>query len=400
MTNDIFISYSWKNKDIADKIYSDLTLIGLNILKDNHNINYTESISDFMVKIRDSKYAILLISDDYLKSTNCMLEVLHLLKDDRVVWDKILPIIIDAKYFEIVDRLNYLKFWEEKEKELSILVKDVEMTNAISTLQELNKIKNISQNIDNFLGKLKDCLALKPIDIFKDSYKNLLSRIDIEPKIEKFIELIPIDSIKSPHKKLKAILNFIKKTELENSACYNILADAYKGLGQKEKAVENYKKAIELNELNYSAWNNLGQVYELFLNYDLSKEAYEKSILANPYSEIPRLNLAVLYKTHFKNYEKAIELNTSILDFDENNASAHSNLASLYRGNDKEKFEKHIKIAVNQDHMNAILMYANYLKVEKKQIEIGNQFYLKAKELDKGGNYKEIIDYALNTHKV
>ena len=33
MTNDIFISYSWKNKDIADKIYSDLTLIGLNILK-------------------------------------------------------------------------------------------------------------------------------------------------------------------------------------------------------------------------------------------------------------------------------------------------------------------------------------------------------------------------------
>lgn len=400
MTNDIFISYSWNNKDIADKIYSDLSLIGLSIVKDNHNISYTESIQNFMHKIRDSKYAILVISDSYLKSTNCMYEVLQLLKDDKFVWGKILPIITDAKYFDIIERMNYVRYWQEKEKLISETIKEIDPTNALSSLEELKNIKNISQNIDFFLTKLKDCVSLKPIDFFKDSYKVLFDRIDIEPNSQKLLELIPIDSLSNPLKKLKAIKSFIAKTKFENTACYNILADAYKDLGQKDYAIKNYKKAIELNELNFSAWNNLGQVYELlYLNFEEAKKAYEKSIIANPTSETARLNLAVLYKNHIKNIEKAIELNESILLFDENNPSAHSNLASIYRLIDKNKFEKHVIVAVNQNHINAILMYANYLKLEKREFDLGNQYYLKAKELDKNGYYKDIIDIMIKSNK-
>lgn len=400
MTNDIFISYSWNNKDIADKIFSDLSLIGLSILKDRHNINYTDSISDFMTQIRDSKYAILIISDSYLKSTNCMLEVLQLLKDDKIIWDKILPIVVDAEYFNIIDRMNYIRFWQEREKDIAETIKDIDPINVLSTLEELKNIKNISQNIDYFLTNLKDCLALSPTEFFRDNYKTLLDHIDIKPNTKKLIQLIPIDSIQNPHKKLKAISDFIDKGNFENSACYNILADSYKDLGQKDLAVKNYKKAIELNELNFSAWNNLGQVYELlYHNFDEAKKAYEKSIVSNPTSEIARLNLAILYKNHLQNIQKAIELNESILQFDENNASAHSNLASIYRLTDKEKFKKHVIIAVNQEHFNAIMMYANYLKLEEKNFDLGNQYYIKAKKLDKKGVYKDLIDLLIRSDK-
>ena len=400
MTNEIFLSYCWNNKNIADKIYSDLTLIGLSILKDDHTLSYTDSINNFMMRIRDSKYAILLISDDYLKSVNCMFEVLQLLKDDKIIWDKILPINLDAKYYDPIQRISYVKYWQDKEQIISETIRDIDPTNALSILSELKNIKNISQSIDLFLSKLKDSITIKPQELFTTSYKKLFDHINISPDTKKLIELIPIDSMENPHKKLKSIRAFIKKNGFENSVCYNIIGDCYKNLNQKENAVANYKKAIELNALNFAAWNNLGQVYELlYQNYDEAKKAYEKSIEANPISETPRLNLAVLYKNHLKNIEKAIELNVSILKFDENNASAHSNLANIYRLSNKEKFEKHIIIAVNQNHINAILMYANYLKLEKKNIELGNQFYLKAKELDKDGFYKDIIEIMLQSAK-
>ena len=75
---EIFLSYSWKNKDIADKIYYDLTLVGFHVVKDDHELKYTNKISDYMLRIRNADYALLLISDDFLKSINCMTEVMHL----------------------------------------------------------------------------------------------------------------------------------------------------------------------------------------------------------------------------------------------------------------------------------------------------------------------------------
>ncbi|MCX8532295.1 toll/interleukin-1 receptor domain-containing protein [Chryseobacterium luquanense] len=400
MDHDIFISYSWNNKDIADKIYSELTLIGLKILKDNHEVKYKDSLKDFMFKIRDSKYSILLISKDYLKSVNCMFEVMQLLKDEKSIWNKILPINIDAKYYDIIDRIEYVKYWQEKDKVISQSIADIDITNAISSLEELKNIKIITQNIDSFLTKLKDILVITPSKLFSNSYKELLDKVKIQPDDEKLLQLIPIEIEKNPNKKLSKINKFIKTYKFENSFCYGIKATAYKDLKQKEKAVENYKKAIELNNLNVSAWNNLGQVYEIqYCNYDEAKYAYENAILADPFAEMPLLNLGVLYKNHFKNIDKAIEINESILKFDANNYKAHSNLASIYRLKDKSKFIKHVQISVNQNYIPAILMYANYLKVDKGNIELGNEYYLKVNELDKEGYYKEMIEILLKSNK-
>jgi len=403
MSKEVFISYSWSEKDIADKIYNDLSIVGLKIHKDDKSIHYTDSIREFMNTIKKTDFAILLISENYLKSVNCMYEILQLIKSDENYWDKVLPILCNIKIFSIEDRIEYMKFWESKYSKLKETLSTLDAVNSISIIEEVKVIKEISENISTLLSKIKESLCLKPQDLFNEYYKQIFKRIDIEPDVSKLIELIPISNTENPKKRLKLINAFIKKYNIENASCYSIVASCHRDLKNKELAVQYYKKAIEIDNFNYGFWNNLGRVYEgMYKNFDEAEKAYLESLNCNPTSDIPRLNLAVLYKNHFKDFKKAKEINESILKFDENNSKAHNNLATIYRSDefrDFDKFEKHIKIAMEQDLIDAYINYANYLKTQKKEIELGNSYYLKAKELDKKGYYKEIIDILINSNK-
>lgn len=125
----IFISYSWakNSKYIADQIYDDFSIIPLNskieLIKDDKVLNYKFSIEDFMENIRKADYAILLIGEMYLKSLNCMKEVLHLRKDTNQK-KKILPILIgDANIFDAIGRLEFVKYWTQKKDELNHKIK-------------------------------------------------------------------------------------------------------------------------------------------------------------------------------------------------------------------------------------------------------------------------------------
>ncbi len=103
----IFISYSWSDMKIVDEIERDLSRFNLNIVRDVRDLEYKDSISDFMETIRAADFALLLISNSYLRSRNCMSEVLHLIKE-RNYNDKVLPIIIDGTcIYSVEDRLEY-----------------------------------------------------------------------------------------------------------------------------------------------------------------------------------------------------------------------------------------------------------------------------------------------------
>ena len=96
--------YSWQTKEIADKISSDLQLIGISIIKDNQELNYTDNIPNFMKRIRSCDYALLLLSDSYFKSKNCLFEILELQKDENH-WKKILPIVLKLSLSLLILRI-------------------------------------------------------------------------------------------------------------------------------------------------------------------------------------------------------------------------------------------------------------------------------------------------------
>jgi tetratricopeptide (TPR) repeat protein len=326
------------------------------------------------------------------------------LKKDDNVWDKILPVVFrDAKIYSPIDRIQYVTYWQDKSLSIENALKTLDPINATSIYQELKSYKEITQNIDEFLTVIKDKLNTSPDDLFNKFYSPLIEKIGVQPDFTKMAELIPISLISDPTLRLKTLTEYIEANKIENSYSYSMLASCHRDLGDIVSAVNLYKKSIEFDDFNYTAWNNLGQIYQLvYKNYSEAKKAYEKAIIAKPDFDIPRLNLGTLLSNHLGDIMGAKEQYEEILKFDENNPKAHNNLANIYRSkdlNDISNFEKHIIIAVNQNNLEATINYANYLKAVKGNLELGNKYYQKAKELDTDNLYTEMIDLLIKSTK-
>jgi tetratricopeptide (TPR) repeat protein len=102
---------------------------------------------------------------------------------------------------------------------------------------------------------------------------------------------------------------------------------AYKG--QLRDALNDFKKAIELDAINYKAWNNQGYVY-LALNQTQSAiDAISKSININPRYDKAYLNLSAVY-TRLKAYDQAIENCLQAIKINPVFPAAYNNLANAY----------------------------------------------------------------------
>lgn len=70
-----------------------------------------------MQSIHGMDYIILIISDSYLKSANCMYEVLEMMRD-REYKDRIFPAVINSEIYNSINKATYVEFWQEKFREL------------------------------------------------------------------------------------------------------------------------------------------------------------------------------------------------------------------------------------------------------------------------------------------
>ncbi|GFP34143.1 super killer protein 3, partial [Candidatus Hakubella thermalkaliphila] len=89
----------------------------------------------------------------------------------------------------------------------------------------------------------------------------------------------------------------------------------YKNKGQYEKAITEYKKAIQTNPNLSQAYDNLGIIYVKMGLYGQAIAAYEKALEINPHNPQAHNNLGIAYDDEGK-YEAAILLfSSSILFF-------------------------------------------------------------------------------------
>lgn len=77
----MFVSYCQIDSVYADNIDLYFKNKDVSIRRDIRDISQWKSIREYMQTIRDMDYAILIVSDNYLKSFNCMYEVLELIKE-------------------------------------------------------------------------------------------------------------------------------------------------------------------------------------------------------------------------------------------------------------------------------------------------------------------------------
>lgn len=111
------MSYCWKDKELANNIDSFFENIGISLKRDVNSIDQWDSIRLFMDTIVKSDYAILIISESYLKSINCMYEITQLIKDPHYR-NRIFPVVLDKSIYTLNGRINYITYWEKEYDEI------------------------------------------------------------------------------------------------------------------------------------------------------------------------------------------------------------------------------------------------------------------------------------------
>jgi len=206
-----------------------------------------------------------------------------------------------------------------------------------------------------------------------------------------------------------AIQNLKKALEVnpESFQAYLKLGLIHSNMGHNELALKNYKKALEINPDSAIVYQNMGVIYDRQGNYELAVKTYKKAISINP--DLPEIyyNLALTYSKTFDSdnaityCQKAVNLKPdykkySLLGSLYNSKGDYDNAALYYQKSVKTKPDYDIystlaEIYKNKKaYPNAIEAYKGMIKLKPEEasnyIEIGD-IYLSETKYDNAVTY-------------
>lgn len=172
----LFISYKWNemSEKEADKVCEWLSTYQINPIRDKYRLKYGDSINAYMDSIKKCNGAILIISDDYFFSINCMYEGIIAMQECK---NKVMIRRVENSVFSIEFRKKIKEFWEnfdatgifgdDKEKLEKVLGHYQEFVFWIS---DTNANSNISE--EQLTDELKKHIAKIELESF--SYDNMI----------------------------------------------------------------------------------------------------------------------------------------------------------------------------------------------------------------------------------
>ena len=141
------------------------------------------------------------------------------------------------------------------------------------------------------------------------------------------------------------------------------------------KAIQAYRKVIELDPTYVEAYNNLGITYQMIGDADRALGAYQKSTEINPRYEKGYNNLGILLLLRGR-YEEASEAFQKALAVNANNIESHIHLGILFKkkGQWQEAVESYQKALVidplhRETHYNIALLYE---QLENFELAVGH----------------------------
>lgn len=188
----IFVSYSWADSHLVDDIDNRFKEIGLLLTRDKRDLKFRNNMSTYMKRIKNADYVLMVISENYLKSVNCMYEVTELIKDDEYR-EKIIPLITEsAKIFRPTAAAEYLRFWNHEYREIEKNLEEFDRV-EINT-NELRDVNNIKLNVYSFIEAIKNLRCLVVADkLSQEDFNTILVEIgqqqnaqELEPPTPKF----------------------------------------------------------------------------------------------------------------------------------------------------------------------------------------------------------------------
>lgn len=252
----VYISYAWggESERIVNELDADLQAKGILVIRDKRDLGFKGMIRDFMQQIGRGHAVIVVISDKYLKSPNCMFELVEIAKN-KDIYDRVFPIVLgDADIYNPVNRIKYIKHWEEKLKELDEAMRSVSAANLQGMREELDSYDEIRDNVSNLTFLLKDMNTLTPEMHESTNFASLITTL--EKRLAQARQETPIVASASASVKAAesapvattpipviATANF---DAYVNEVTSRLASDGYKELRGERAGSIRFKKAMEM----------------------------------------------------------------------------------------------------------------------------------------------------------
>jgi hypothetical protein len=166
----VFISYAWggEKEEIVNQIDQALQKRGIKIIRDKRDLGYKGSIRAFMESLGKGICVIVVISDKYLRSSNCMFELIEI-AENKQFHDRIFPIVLsDANIYDPLKRIEYIRYWESKRSELAEAIRSLDPANLQGIRDDMDLYDRIRDEVSMLTSILKDMNTLTP-EIHLDS---------------------------------------------------------------------------------------------------------------------------------------------------------------------------------------------------------------------------------------
>ena len=190
----IFLSYCQKDTDVADCLEKNITphiFEKAKISRDIRDVDYHESFKRFMQSIEQHDYVITIVSDNYLKSRNCMFEMLEVVKDSNFS-EKLLFIVLgddDIKYYKTTPsgsvgadvysapgQAKYSKYWSLIDKKLEEEIEEIgNAMYAIAQIKERRIVQKILLDLPEFLEFIRDNKGITLSEHIENNFSDMIS---------------------------------------------------------------------------------------------------------------------------------------------------------------------------------------------------------------------------------
>lgn len=266
----IYITYCWQDEKIADILDQHFQQVGIKLIRDKRDLDYSSSIEGFARKMRRGSYNICVISNEYLKRINCMYEINQLLKDDNFAKKKFCPIVVD-NVSETLDLTpegieKYAQFWENQLQKQNQLINSIsENRNKEEQIRQLKKIDAIHKDIREFLYILKDSKYIHASEIENNGIavvgQSIFKKIGISPKvnIEELYSITLADDIEQAETRLAEYAN--QHLLKDNEYYLFTRAVIYEKFGNYNLALYNYTLAYKIQKNFILAYEAIIMMY-------------------------------------------------------------------------------------------------------------------------------------------
>ncbi|MGY5265577.1 toll/interleukin-1 receptor domain-containing protein [Paraclostridium bifermentans] len=173
----IFLSYCWKDEERANYIELKCSENHIKLLRDKYDLKDFTRIEKYMEQVKTSDKCILVISEDYMKSENCMYEILQVLETEKPE-DKIIPIVYYKEiYNKESEMIKWIKYWNNKYNKLKKELRNIPGNSQKSLIKKLQMYETITHKIGDLIYIIGDIFTPE-----EDTIEKMINILKVEEK--------------------------------------------------------------------------------------------------------------------------------------------------------------------------------------------------------------------------